>query len=109
MTDSVQLLGISNAIVDVLAHVDGDFLEKIGAEPGSMTLIDRDQASEIYKQMGPATEMSGGSVANTVAGFANLGGAAAYIGKVRRDPPSIKLDAAAARPRHRTRSRRHYG
>ena len=85
MTDSVQLLGISNAIVDVLAHVDGDFLEKIGAEPGSMTLIDRDQASDIYKQMGPATEMSGGSVANTVAGFANLGGSAAYIGKVRRD------------------------
>jgi sugar/nucleoside kinase (ribokinase family) len=85
MTDSVQLLGISNAIVDVLAHVDGDFLEKIGAEPGSMTLIDRDQAGKIYKQMGPATEMSGGSVANTIAGFANLGGSAAYIGKVRRD------------------------
>lgn len=85
MTDSVQLLGISNAIVDVLAHVDADFLGSIGAEPGSMTLIDMDRAHEIYNQMGPATEMSGGSVANTVASFANLGGSSAYIGKVRDD------------------------
>ncbi|MCO4811350.1 MAG: adenosine kinase [Gammaproteobacteria bacterium] len=85
MTDSVQLLGISNAIVDVLAHVDRDFLQTIGAEPGSMTLIDQDRAHEVYNQMGPATEMSGGSVANTVAGFANLGGSTAYIGKVRDD------------------------
>jgi sugar/nucleoside kinase (ribokinase family) len=85
MTHSVQLLGISNAIVDVLTHVDETFLERIGAVPGSMTLIDQQQAREIYKQMGPATEMSGGSVANTVAGFANLGGTAAYIGKVKAD------------------------
>lgn len=85
MTHSVQLLGISNAIVDVLAHVGADFLDKIGAPLGSMTLIDEDQAHSIYSQMGPTTEMSGGSVANTVAGFANLGGSAAYIGKVRND------------------------
>ena len=85
MTDSIQLLGISNAIVDVLAHVDHDFLGRIGAEPGSMTLIDKDRAKEVYDMMGPATEMSGGSVANTVAGFANLGGSGAYIGKVRDD------------------------
>jgi len=82
---SAQLLGISNAIVDVLAHVEPGFLEKIGAPPGSMTLIDEDRAREVYDMMGPATEMSGGSVANTVAGFANLGGRAAYIGKVRND------------------------
>ena len=85
MNNSVQLLGISNAIVDVLAHVDDDFLQQIGAEPGSMTLIDRDRAGELYAQMGPAIEMSGGSVANTIAGFANLGGNAAYIGKVKAD------------------------
>mgnify|MGYP001812745921 CR=1 FL=1 len=85
MSDSIQLLGISNAIVDVLAHVDHDFLHRIGAEAGSMTLIDKDRAKEVYDMMGPATEMSGGSVANTVAGFANLGGSAAYIGKVRDD------------------------
>ena len=85
MTDSVQLLGISNAIVDVLSHVDYPTLESIGTVPGSMNLIDKDQAIEIYDRIGPATEMSGGSVANTVAGFANLGGRAAYIGKVRDD------------------------
>lgn len=85
MTHSVQLLGISNAIVDVLAHVDTTFLDAIGAPLGSMTLIDENQAQEIYSKMGPATEMSGGSVANTIAGFANLGGSSAYIGKVRDD------------------------
>ncbi len=85
MNHSVQLLGISNAIVDVLAHVDDEFLQQIRAVPGSMTLIDQDRAREIYGQMGPATEMSGGSVANTIAGFANLGGSAAYIGKVKAD------------------------
>ena len=85
MNHSVQLLGISNAIVDVLSHVDDSFLKKIGAVPGSMTLVDLDRAREIYAMMGPATEMSGGSVANTVAGFANLGGSAAYIGRVKSD------------------------
>jgi sugar/nucleoside kinase (ribokinase family) len=85
MTQSVQLLGISNAIVDVLAHVDNAFLETIGAPLGSMTLIDEHKAQDIYSKMGPATEMSGGSVANTIAGFANLGGSSAYIGKVRND------------------------
>jgi sugar/nucleoside kinase (ribokinase family) len=85
MTDSTQLLGISNAIVDVLSHVDDEFLDTIGAPRGSMTLIDEQRAHEIYDLMGPATEMSGGSVANTVAGFANLGGDAAYIGRVNDD------------------------
>jgi len=85
MSESVQLLGISNAIVDILAHVDDEFLEQIGAPRGSMTLIDESRAIEIYEMMGPATEMSGGSVANTIAGFADLGGSAAYIGKVRDD------------------------
>jgi sugar/nucleoside kinase (ribokinase family) len=85
MTVQIKLLGISNAIVDVLSHVDNSFLDDIGAPPGSMTLIDKDRAHEIYDMMGPATEMSGGSVANTVAGFANLGGAAAYIGRVNND------------------------
>jgi len=85
MKQAAQLLGISNAIVDVFAHIDDDFLEKIDAVPGSMTLIDQQRAHEIYTMMGPATEMSGGSVANTVAGFANLGGSAAYIGRVKKD------------------------
>lgn len=85
MTDRVKLLGISNAIVDLLSHIEDGFLEKIGAAPGSMTLIDEQRAHEIYSLMGPTTEMSGGSVANTIAGFANLGGSAAYIGRVNDD------------------------
>jgi sugar/nucleoside kinase (ribokinase family) len=82
---TVQLVGISNAIVDILTHVDDEFLRKVGAPPGSMTLIDADRAHEIYGMMGPATEMSGGSVANTIAGVANLGGQVAYVGRVRND------------------------
>jgi sugar/nucleoside kinase (ribokinase family) len=85
MNKPIQLIGISNAIVDILAHVDDEFLAKIGAPLGSMTLIDEEQAHSIYAMMGPATEMSGGSVANTIAGFANLGGSAAYIGRVKDD------------------------
>jgi len=85
MTNATQLLGISNAIVDILAHVDYETIEKLQIAPGSMNLIDERRAGEIYALMGPATEMSGGSVANSIAGFANLGGSAAYIGRVKAD------------------------
>ena len=85
MNPTDQLLGISNAIVDILAHIDEEFLAKVGAPRGSMTLIDEARAHDIYSMMGPATEMSGGSVANTVANFAGLGGRAAYIGRVSAD------------------------
>jgi sugar/nucleoside kinase (ribokinase family) len=85
MPADTQLLGISNAIVDVLAHVEPGFISDIGATVGAMNLIDEERARMIYERMGPATEMSGGSVANTVAGFATLGGEAAYIGHVRAD------------------------
>ncbi|MEX0975495.1 MAG: adenosine kinase [Woeseia sp.] len=85
MHNKDQLLGISNAVVDILAHVDEDFLARVGAPRGSMTLIDEARAHEIYGMMGPATEMSGGSVANSIANFASLGGRAAYIGNVKAD------------------------
>lgn len=85
MSKATQLLGISNAIVDILAHVDYALIEALGIVAGSMNLIDEERAREIYTMMGPATEMSGGSVANTIAGFANLGGEAAYIGRVKDD------------------------
>ncbi|MEM6640468.1 MAG: adenosine kinase [Pseudomonadota bacterium] len=85
MSDRVQLLGVSNAIVDVLARVSHEFLAEIGTVPGSMNLIDEAQAAAIYEGMGPATQRSGGSVANTVAGFALLGGRGAYIGRVADD------------------------
>ena len=85
MSTSVQVLGISNAIVDVLGHVEEQFLVDLDAPKGSMILVEEDQAERVYTMMGPATEMSGGSVANTVAGIANLGGSTAYIGRVADD------------------------
>lgn len=81
----IELLGISNAIVDVLCNVDPDFVTRLGNPPGSMTLIDREDAERIYGMMGPAIESAGGSVANSVACFAGLGGRAAYIGRVAED------------------------
>ncbi|HKZ74362.1 MAG TPA: hypothetical protein VJ011_09870, partial [Steroidobacteraceae bacterium] len=66
---TAQVLGISNAIVDILAHVDEAFLVAVGAPKKSMVLIDAQRAEDIYSRMGPATEKSGGSVANTIAGL----------------------------------------
>ncbi len=82
---SIDVLGIGNAIVDVLAHSDDAFLTTNGIEKGSMSLIDTARADELYSLMAPAIEISGGSAANTMVGVAGLGGAAAYIGKVRDD------------------------
>ena len=81
----LDVVGIGNAIVDVLSHTDDDFIATHHLVKGSMQLIDEDQAKTLYDQMGPATEISGGSAANTIAGVAALGGKAAYIGKVADD------------------------
>ncbi|MCP5026680.1 MAG: adenosine kinase [Actinomycetia bacterium] len=79
------IVGIGNAIVDVIAESEPAFLASQGLVPGSMNLIDSDRAHELYDLMGPAIETSGGSVGNTMAGIASLGGSAAFIGKVRDD------------------------
>ena len=75
-----DVLGIGNAIFDVLVQTDEHFLEQHGMTKGGMALIDEDRAASIYRDMGPATEMSGGSAANTIVGVANLGARAAYLG-----------------------------
>jgi sugar/nucleoside kinase (ribokinase family) len=86
MTDSlIDVVGIGNAIVDILARTDDGFLDRLGLAKGSMRLIDEDQAHALYGEMGPAVEISGGSAANTIAGIASFGGTAAFIGKVRDD------------------------
>jgi len=82
---SYDVLGIGNAIVDVLAPAEDSFLEAHGMAKEAMTLIDAEQAEELYAAMGSGTEASGGSAANTVAGVAALGGRACFIGKVRDD------------------------
>src|SRR5215469_7161704 len=82
---SIDVAGIGNAIVDVIAHADEAFLEAEGFAKGAMTLIDADRADALYDKMGPGIESSGGSAGNTMAGLASLGGTGAYIGKVRDD------------------------
>src|SRR2546429_5931713 len=80
-----DVLGIGNAIFDVLVRTDEKFLADHGMTKGGMALIDEARAASIYRDMGPAVEMSGGSAANTIVGIANLGARAAYVGKVKDD------------------------
>lgn len=80
-----DVLALGNALVDVLVHADDDFVARTGVERGAMTMVDAVRSDEIYAEMGPATEASGGSAANTVAGVASFGGNAAFIGRVADD------------------------
>lgn len=80
-----DVLGIGNAIVDVLAHAEDALLEELGLAKGAMTLVDEARSEELYQRMGPGREVSGGSCANTMAALAALGGRAAYVGRVRDD------------------------
>lgn len=80
-----DVVGVGNAIVDVIATVSDAFLEEHGLVKGAMTLIETERATSLYAAMPPGIEASGGSAANTMAGVASLGGRATYIGKVRND------------------------
>jgi sugar/nucleoside kinase (ribokinase family) len=81
----LDVVGIGNAIVDVLARASDEFLRDHNLAKGGMTLIDEARARELYESMGPGRETSGGSAANTMAGVASLGGKPAYIGRVCND------------------------
>src|SRR5947208_14227349 len=80
-----DVLGIGNAIVDVIARAEDDFLIRQKMQKGTMALIDEERAEAIYDAMGPAIETSGGSAANTIVGLASLGARTAFIGKVKGD------------------------
>src|SRR5215472_11494223 len=80
-----DVLGIGDAIVDVIARTEEDFLLKQGMTKGAMALIDEPRAESIYDAMGPAVETSGGSAANTIVGLASLGARGAFVGKVKDD------------------------
>ncbi|MCE2509487.1 MAG: adenosine kinase [Alphaproteobacteria bacterium] len=82
---SLDVVGIGNAIVDVIAHAEEKDLVALELTKGAMTLIDAARAEFLYENMGSAVEISGGSAANTMVGLSRLGGAAGYIGKVRND------------------------
>ncbi len=85
MTRRFQVVGIGNALVDVVAHCDDAFMEANGIQKGIMQLIDRERGIDLYSRIGPAREISGGSAANTIAGIAQLGGKTAFVGKVKDD------------------------
>ena len=85
MTSAFDVLGIGNAIVDVITRADDAFLAKHALVKGSMMLIDEARADALYGAMGSGIEVSGGSCGNTMAGVASFGGKGAYIGKVRDD------------------------
>jgi sugar/nucleoside kinase (ribokinase family) len=84
-TETIDVIGIGNAIVDVLMRCEDHLLVENGLAKGAMTLIDGERAVALYEKLGPAVEISGGSAANTMVGVASLGGRAAYIGKVQAD------------------------
>jgi sugar/nucleoside kinase (ribokinase family) len=84
-TATYDVLGIGNAIFDILVRTDDDFLARQGMSKGAMTLIDEARAAAIYAAMGPATEISGGSAANTIVGLADFGARTVYVGKVKDD------------------------
>jgi sugar/nucleoside kinase (ribokinase family) len=81
----LDVLGLGNAIVDVLYEADERTLERLDLAKGTMTLVDQARMAELYAGIGPAVEMSGGSCANTMAALASLGARAGYDGKVQRD------------------------
>jgi sugar/nucleoside kinase (ribokinase family) len=81
----LDVVGIGNALVDVLSHESDDFIERHGLTRAAMTLIDDERAEKLYDAMGPGIEVSGGSAANTICGIASFGGKAAYLGKVCDD------------------------
>jgi len=82
---TLDVVGIGNAIVDVLTQAEDAFIQREKLAKGTMALIDEARARALYERMGPGIEASGGSAANTIAGIASLGGKAAYIGKVAAD------------------------
>ena len=82
---SYDVVGIGNAIVDVLVQADDDLIANFELTKGTMALVDEAQAERLYASVGPGLETSGGSAANTLAGVAQLGGRAGFIGRVRND------------------------
>jgi sugar/nucleoside kinase (ribokinase family) len=81
----LDVIGVGNALVDVLSQESEEFLRRQALAKGTMQLVDEARAHQIYEAMGPAIEISGGSAANTVVGVASFGGRAHYVGKVRDD------------------------
>ncbi|HVL92348.1 MAG TPA: adenosine kinase [Acidimicrobiales bacterium] len=101
---SFDVVAVGHAIVDVLASADEATLDRLGLVKGTMALVDAGEGESLYRAMGPAVEVSGGSAANTAVGVASMGGTAAFVGKVRDDQLGAVFahDIAAARVAYAT-------
>ena len=82
---TADVVGLGNAIVDVVAEAEEALVGRLGLDRGTMTLVDEARMVSLYDAMGPAIEISGGSCANSMAALAGLGAQATYVGKVRND------------------------
>ena len=82
---TLHIVAMGDAIVDVIADCDDDFIRAHDLPKGSMQLLTPVEADELYAAMGVAREMSGGSAANSMAGVAAMGGRAAFIGQIAED------------------------
>ena len=85
MTKRYEVVGIGNAVVDVIAQSDDSFLEHMGITKGIMQLVERERGETLYASMDDRVQAAGGSVANTLAGLGNMGRSTAFIGRVRDD------------------------
>ena len=85
MTKSYKVVGIGNAIIDILAYVDDEFLKKNNIKKGVMNLINSDRSKELLKKIKVSKKVAGGSAANTIVGLSQLGLDTSYIGKVNND------------------------
>lgn len=84
-TDALDVVGLGNALVDVLSHEEDALVAKLGLERGVATMVDHEAAERVYAAQGPTVEVSGGSAANTIAGLASFGARAGFIGRVGHD------------------------
>ncbi len=82
---TIDVVALGHPLVDVLAHEEGDVIARTGVERGAMTMVEAARSDEIYAQLGPAQETSGGSAANTTVGVTAFGGRAAFIGRIADD------------------------
>jgi sugar/nucleoside kinase (ribokinase family) len=85
MTKKYQVVGIGNAVVDVIARAEDTFLDLMGIQKGIMQLVERDRGETLYAAMKDRVQTPGGSVANTLAGLGNLGLRTGFIGRVHDD------------------------
>ena len=83
--EPIDVVGIGNALVDVISHETDEMVADHGLVKGSMNLIETERAEKLYGDMASGIEISGGSAANTMVGVASFGGSASYFGKVRDD------------------------